>query len=66
VSAETRIDSGKNLPLFAADVFHPECDWRFVSLRRVEFAMISEPSDADREALVDGELLWGRQIISRT
>ena len=62
ISAKSRSDSRQKnrLLFFAAGAFHPDCDWCFMSLGGVEFAVFSKPLDADVEARLNGEYLWGR------
>ena len=42
--------------------FHSDCDGCFVSLGGVELAVFSGPLDADVEARLNGESLWGRHF----
>ena len=53
------------LLFFAAGAFHLDCDWCFMSLGGIEFAVFSGPSDPDIEARVNGEYLWGRHFYFR-
>jgi hypothetical protein len=66
ISAKSRSDSRqKNRLLFlTANAFHPDWDGCFMSLGGVDFAVFTGPSDADVEARVNSEYLWGRQIIT--
>ena len=59
---KTRSDSRQRnrMLFFGASAFHPHRDWCLVSLGGVEFAVFSEPVDADFEAGLNGEYLWRR------
>jgi len=61
---KTRSDSRqRNRPLFfGASGFHSDCDRCFMPLGGVEFAVFSKPLDADVEARLNSEYLWGRQF----
>jgi hypothetical protein len=50
------------LLFFTAGGFHSDCDRYLMSLGRVEIAVFSKPLDADVEARLNGEYLWGRQF----
>jgi hypothetical protein len=51
------------LLFFTASAFHTNRDGCFMSLGGVEFAVFSKPLDADVEARLNGEYLWGRHFV---
>jgi len=57
-----RYKTKNRLLFFTASAFHSDCDWCFVSLGGVELAVFSGPLDADVEARLNGEYLWGRHF----
>jgi hypothetical protein len=44
------------------NLFHPHCNGYLMPIRGIEFAVFSEPLEADIEARVNGEYLWGGQF----
>jgi hypothetical protein len=50
------------LLFFAASAFHTNRNWCSMSLGGIEFAVFAEASEADVEARVNGEYLWGRHF----
>lgn len=49
--------------LSGLSAFHSDCDGCFMSLGGVEFAVFCGPSEADVEARLNSEYLWGRHCL---